>query len=81
MEHSTLIASIRDEIGRLAKAVEKQEQELDDLKQYGRSNCLILHGNYLDYRLSNIETKKYVISTPNSCLVLTFTYTVSDRTY
>ena len=40
-ELSTLIDSIKDEIGRLAKAMEKQEQDLDDLEQYGQSNCLI----------------------------------------
>ena len=63
---STLIASIKDEIGRLAKAMEKQEQDLDDLEQYGRSNCLILNGNNLDHRISNRETEKYVISSLNS---------------
>ena len=52
-ELSTLIDSIKDEIERLAKAMEKQEQDLDDLEQYGRSNCLILHGNNLDHRISN----------------------------
>ena len=60
VELSTLIDSIKDEIGRLAKAMEKQEQDLDDLEQYGRSNCLILHVNNLDRRISNRETEKYV---------------------
>ena len=78
VELSTLIASIKDEIGRLAKAMEKQEQDLDDLEQYGRSNCLILHGNNLDHRISNRETKKYVISTLNSCLDLPFTISEKD---
>ena len=35
VELSTLIGSIKDEIGRLAKAIGKQEQDLDDLEQYG----------------------------------------------
>ena len=35
---STLIASTKDEMIRLAKAMEKQEQELDDLEQYRQSN-------------------------------------------
>ena len=77
MKLSTLIASIRDEIGRLEKAVEKQEQELDELEQYGQPNCRILHGNNLDHRLSNIKTEKYVIPTLNSRLDLPFT--VSER--
>ena len=33
VELLTLIDSIKDEIGRLAKAMEKQEQDLDDLEQ------------------------------------------------
>ena len=45
MRLSTLIALIRNEIGRREKAVEKQEQEFDKLEQFGRLNCLILHGN------------------------------------
>ena len=53
--------------------MEKQEQDLDDLEQYGRSNCLILHGNNRDHRISNRETDKYVISTLNTCLDLPFT--------
>ena len=73
VELSTLIDSIKDEIGRLAKAMEKPGQDLDDLEQYGRSNCLILHGNNLNHRISNRETEKYVISTINSRLDLPFT--------
>ena len=77
-ELSTLIDSIKDEIGRLAKAMKKQEQDLNDLEQYGRSNCLILHGSNLDHRISNRETEKYVISTLNSCLDLPFTIGEKD---
>ena len=75
---STLIDSIKDEIGRLATAIEKQEQDLDDLEQCGRSNCLLLHGNNLDHRISNRKTEKYVISTLNSCLDLPFTISEKD---
>ena len=58
--------------------MEKQEQDLDDLEQYGQSNCLILHGNNLDHRISNREIEKYVISTLNSRLDLPFTISEKD---
>ena len=58
--------------------MEKQEQDLNDLEQYGRSNCLILHGNNLDHRISNRETDKYVICTLNSRLDLPFTISEKD---
>ena len=70
--------SIKDEIGRRAKAIEKQKQDLDDLKQYGRLNCLILNENNFDHRISNRETEKYVISTINSRLDLPFTISEKD---
>ena len=57
--------------------MEKQEQDLVDLEQYGRSNCLILHGNNFDHKISIRETENYVISTLNSYLYLPFT--ISDK--
>ena len=76
---STLIASTKDEMIRLAKAMEKQEQELDDLEQYRQSNYFVFEGNNLDHRLSNIEIKKAcVISTLNSDLNLPFTVSEKD---
>ena len=78
VELLTHIASIKDEIGRLAKAMEKQKYDLDDLEHYGQSNCLILHENNLDHRLSNIEMEKYAISTLNFCLDLLFTVSEKD---
>ena len=30
----------------LAKGLQQTERELDDLEQYGRRNCLILHGSH-----------------------------------
>ena len=58
--------------------MEKRKQDLDDLEQHGGSNCLILHGNNLNHRISNRETEKYVISTLNSCLDLPFTISEKD---
>ena len=37
MKLSNIIDSIEVEVGQLAELVEKQEQYLDDLEQYGRS--------------------------------------------
>ena len=59
MKLSTIINSIKVEFGQLAKMVEKQEQYLYDLEQHGRSNCLILHGNNIDYRISSMDAEKY----------------------
>ena len=70
LELSTVIESIKDEVGRLAEMMEKHEQDLDDLEQYGRSNCLILHGNNIDNRISNEDCEGYVIATINSRLDL-----------
>ena len=36
VELSALIDSFKDEIGSLSKAMEKQEQDLNDLEQYGQ---------------------------------------------
>ena len=68
----------QEKLVELSKAMEKQEQDLDDLEQYGLSNCLILRGNNLDYRINNRETEKYVISTLNSRLDLPFTISKKD---
>ena len=67
---STIIDSIKDAVGWLTEMVEKQEQYLDDLEQYRRSNCLILHGNNIgnniDDRISSMDVEKYVLNTLNA---------------
>ena len=60
---SIIIDSIKVEVGQLAEMVEKQEQYLDDLEQYERSNCLILNGNNIDHRISSMNVEKYVLNT------------------
>ena len=35
--------NLKKMVDRLPTRVEEQEQKLDDLEQYGRSNCLIVH--------------------------------------
>ena len=75
---STIIDSIKVEVGQLAEMVEKQEQYLDDLEQYGRSNCLILHGNNIDHRISSMDVEKYVLNILNTRLNLPTSVSDSD---
>ena len=63
MKLSTIIDSIKVEVGQLVGMVEKQEQ-------YGRSNCLILHGNNIDHRISSMDIEKYVLNILNTRLNL-----------
>ena len=72
------IDSIKVEVGQLAEMVEKQEQYLDDLEQYGRSNCLILHGNNIDHRISSMDVEKYVLNIINTKLDLPTSISDSD---
>ena len=78
MKLSTIIDSIKVEVGQLAEMVEKQEQYLDDLEQYGRSNCLILHGNNIDHRISSMDVEKYVLNILNTRLNLPTSVSDSD---
>ena len=78
MKLSTIIDSIKVEVGQLAEMVEKQEQYLDDLEQYGRSNCLILHGNNIDHRISSMDVEKYVLNILNTKLDLPTSISDSD---
>ena len=43
-ELSQLITKIKAKIKDLAKQIEEKEKRMDNLEQYGKSNCLILHG-------------------------------------
>ena len=78
MKLSTIIDSIKVEVGQLAEMVEKQEQYLDDLEQYERSNCFILHGNNIDHRISSIDVEKYVLNILNTRLNLPTSFSDSD---
>ena len=78
MKLSTIIDSIKVAVRQLAEMVEKQEQYLDDLEQYGRSNCFILHGNNIDHRISNMDIEKYVLNILNTKLNLPTSVCDSD---
>ena len=57
-EMRTAFSNLKKMVDRLQNEVEDQEQKLDDLEQYGRSNCLIIHrcekvpkwGEYLEHQ-------------------------------
>ena len=57
------------------------EKRVDDFKQYGQSNCLIIHGcqNVSDSKPGeNLETEKYVCNIINTSLQLKSTLQVQD---
>ena len=54
----------------LKKWQEVQDLKLDEQKQYSRSNCLILHGNPIDNKISNSEVEKHIVNTIKSRLEL-----------
>ena len=41
---SQAVTSIQNAVSNLMKKADDNERKLDDLEQYGRANCLILHG-------------------------------------
>ena len=64
------IQLLQKELESLKKWQEVQDLKLDELEQYSRSNCLILHGNPIDNKISNSEVEKYIVNTINSRLEL-----------
>ena len=78
MKLSAIINSIKVEVGQLVEKVEKQEQYLYDLEQHERSNCLILHGNNIDHRISSMDAEKYVLNILNTRLNLPTSVSDSD---
>ena len=62
------ITGIKATIKDLAKQIEEKEKRMDDLEQYGRSNCLILHG-CIDLPKENagyVTFENFVLDTLNS---------------
>ena len=62
----TAFNNLQKIVDRLHKRIEEQERKLDDLEQYGRSNCLIVHRcdevpNAREY----LEHEKYVSNIQN----------------
>ena len=79
-ELSQLITAIKATIKDLARQIEEKEKRLDDLEQYGRSNCLILHG-CVDLPKENagyVTFENFVLDTLNSRLKFAYPIHNSD---
>ena len=70
-EMSQMIASVKVTIDQLADQLYENERRLDDLEQYSRSNCLILHNDDIPPKeSSNQMFENFVLSKLNSKLQL-----------
>ena len=79
-ELAEMITSVRCAVDQIAAQVQKNIKRLDDMEQYGRSNCLILHG-CRDLPLKDAENmvvEKHVIDVLNSKLQLNTPLTSLD---
>ena len=79
-ELAEMITSVRCAVDQIAAQVQENERRLDDMEQYGRSNCLILHG-CKDLSPKDAENKvveKHVIDVLNSKLQLNTPLTSLD---
>lgn len=74
------LKSMKEAIGRIEKILEdvarstrENERKLDDLEQYGRRNCLILHGcKNVPKKGSYYDFEKFVVDKLNSRLCLDY---------
>ena len=72
-------SNLKKMVDRLQNKVEDQEQKLDDLKQYARSNCLIIHRcEEVPKRGEYLEHEKYVCGLLNLNLKLIPPLQVND---
>ena len=79
-ELAEMITSVRCAVDQIAAQVQENERRFDDMEQYGRSNCLILHGckDLLRKDAENKAVEKHVIDVLNSKLQLTTLLTSLD---
>ena len=75
-----MISSVRSAVDEIAARVYANERRYDDLEQYTRSNCLILHGcrDLSPKDDDNKVTEEFVISNLNSKLELSPPLTKQD---
>lgn len=73
-EISDLIAKIKAEVNSLSDKMDKIERKADDLEQYSRSNCLILHGS----KQVPDDCEQHVLDTLNARMSLPITLTSMD---
>ena len=80
-EISDMIATIKATVDQLATHVNQNERNIDALEQYGRSNCLILHGSMQPASSVTSEPhafENHVINISNTNLNLTKPITNAD---
>ena len=78
-EMRTAFSNLKKMVDRLQNKVENQEQKVDDLEQYGRSNCLIIHRcEEVSKRGEYLEHEKYVYGLLNLNLKLNPPLQVND---
>ena len=67
-----MVATLKILVEQLADQVYQNQRHLDDLEQYSRSNCLILHGctNLLEKKARNLDFENFIIKTLNSRIKL-----------
>ena len=67
-----MVATLKISVEQLADQMYQNQRHLDDLEQYSRSNCLILHGctNLPEKKASNLDFENFVIKTLNSRIKL-----------
>ena len=78
---SEMISLIKVTVEDISKKVKENEKKIDDLQQYSRSNCLILHGCHnapTGADVSNQVFEDFVIGFPNSKLNLPSAVSRSD---
>ena len=73
-----MIDEVRTEFSLLQKKISDIELTFDNLEQYSRSNCLILHGTEDSGKLKPAEVEKHVIEVINSKLKLPYKITSLD---
>ena len=67
-----MVATLKISVEQLADQIYQNQRHLDDLEQYSRSNCLILHGctNLPEKKASNLDFENFVLKTLNSRIKL-----------
>ena len=78
-ELSQSITVIKATIKDLAKQIKQKGKRMDDLEQYGRRNCLILHGcvNFPKENAVYVTLENFVSDTLNSKLELVILFAIA----
>ena len=77
-EVSEMISIIKGTVESISEKVQQNEKKIDDLEQYSRSNCLILHGCCNSPKGNNNAFEDYVVNFLNNKLKLPAPISHSD---